>query len=229
MTQYAQERTTRYVDRREAGRALANLLLRFAGRDDVVVLGLPRGGVPVAYEVASALQAPLEVFVVRKLGTPGHEELAMGAIASGGVQVLNEEVVHALQISAATIDAVGRVERAELERRERAYRAGRPMVPLTGRVAILVDDGLATGSTMRAAVLAARILGPSRIVVAVPVGAPDTCRALEATADEVVCGLTPDSFRAVGLWYDDFAQTTDDEVRHLLAAATQPGRPKWSA
>ena len=153
----------------------------------------------------------------------------MGAIASGGVQVLNEEVVHALQISAATIDAVGRVERAELERRERAYRDGRAMVPLEGRVAILVDDGLATGSTMRAAVLASRTLGPTRIVVAVPVGAAETCRVLQTTADEVVCGFTPDSFRAVGFWYDDFSQTTDDEVRHLLAAAAQPGRSKWSA
>jgi predicted phosphoribosyltransferase len=214
---------SRYANRQEAGRALAKALGRFAGRDDVVVLGLPRGGVPVAFEVAQALKAPLDVFVVRKLGVPGHEELAMGAIASGGVRVLNDDVVRWYQLPEATIDAVHQVERTELERRERAYRDGRPLVPVKNRVAILVDDGLATGSTMRAAVLAARNLGPSRIVVAVPVGASETCRALEELADEVVCGFTPDPFRAVGLWYDDFSQTTDEEVRALLAAsARQP-------
>ena len=221
--------TRRFVDRHAAGKTLAAALEHFAGRHDIVVLGLPRGGVPVAYEVAQALAAPLDVFIVRKLGVPGHEELAMGAIASGGVRVLNDDVVHWYQLSAAAIDAVHKAERAELERREQTYRGGRPPVSITGRVAILVDDGLATGSSMRAAVLAVRDLQPSRIVVAVPVGAAETCRALRQTADEVVCVQTPDPFRAVGLWYDDFSQTTDDEVRDLLAGAASSSSVKGRA
>ncbi len=208
----------RFADRREAGRLLARRLKVYAHRDDVVVLGLPRGGVPVAFEVASALHAPLDVFVVRKLGFPGHAEFAMGAIASGGVRVLNEEISPAYMPSTDVIDRIAQAEALELERREHAYRNGRPPVPIEGRVAILVDDGLATGSTMRAAVAAARRSKPARIVVAVPVGSVDARDALAAVADEMVCLRTPDPFSAVGLWYVDFGQTTDEEVRELLAA-----------
>ena len=186
----------------------------------VVVLALPRGGVPVGYEVARALGAQLDVFVVRKLGLPGYPELAMGAIASGDVRVLNEGVLASIRVSQDAIDAVTSRERLELARRERTYRDGRPLLPIEGRVAILVDDGLATGSTMRAAVLAVRRLKPARVVVAVPVGALQTCRELRDIADEVVCALTPEPFRAVGLWYTDFSQTTDEEVRQLLRAQT---------
>jgi predicted phosphoribosyltransferase len=219
----------RYSNRREAGVILARHLAYLAGRSDVVVLALPRGGVPVAAEVARALHAPLDVFVVRKLGLPGHAELAMGAIASGGVRVLNEEIVEMCRLSAATIDAVTRAEREELERRERAYRDGRPPVPVDGLVVVLVDDGLATGSTMKAAVLAVRSLKPSRIIVAAPVGAADTCRALAETADDVVCPAQPEPFSAVGLWYDDFSQTSDDEVRQILAASSALPRLDRSA
>ena len=208
----------RYADRRHAGMELAGRLQHLAGRDDVVVLALPRGGVPVAYEVARALAAPMDVFVVRKLGLPGHPELAMGAIASGGVRVMNEDVVRWYRPPAAAIESVTRTERLELERRERAYRDGRPPAPIEGRTVLLVDDGLATGSTMRAAVLAIRRLLPARVVVAVPVGARETCEALQQTADEVVCPLVPEPFSAVGLWYQDFSQTSDDEVRQLLSA-----------
>jgi predicted phosphoribosyltransferase len=207
----------RFSDRSAAGVVLAGHLAHLAGRDDVVVLALPRGGVPVAAEVARALHAPLDVCVVRKLGLPGQPELAFGAVATGGVRVLNHEIVDTCGLSPATIEAVTRAELGELERRERAYRDGRPAVPLAGRVVVLVDDGLATGSTMKAAVLAVRALQPSRVVVAVPVGAPDTCRALAETADDVVCPLQPQPFSAVGLWYDDFSQTSDDEVREILA------------
>jgi predicted phosphoribosyltransferase len=178
--------------------------------------------VPVGYEVARVLSAPLDVFVVRKLGLPGHPELAMGAIASGGIRVLNEDVLESFAISQAAIDAVTRAEQSELERRERAYRDGRPLAPVEGRVVILVDDGLATGSTMRAAALAVRRLHPARVVVAVPVGARETCEAVREVADEVVCAFTPEPFSAVGLWYGDFSQTTDAEVQQLLARAT-PG------
>jgi predicted phosphoribosyltransferase len=216
-------RQERFTDRREAGALLAGRLEAYADRDDAVVLALPRGGVPVAFEVARALHAPLDVFVVRKLGVPGHEELAMGAVASGGVRVLNDEVMAWYRPTEEEVEAVTRAERAELERRERAYREGRPPVPIKGRVAILVDDGLATGSTMRAAVLAAQRLEPSRVVVAVPVGAADTCRLLADAADEVVCAWTPEPFSAVGRWYDDFSQTTDEEVRQILAEATVAG------
>jgi predicted phosphoribosyltransferase len=213
-----------FADRREAGRELARLLEPVRS-DDIVVLALPRGGVPVAYELASALNAPLDVFLVRKLGTPGHSELAMGAIASGGIRVLNDEVVQALNIPSEQIDAVAAHERAELERRDAAYRQGRPRPELAARTVILVDDGLATGSTMKAAVQAVRRQHPKRVVVAVPVGAPDTCRALAECADEVICARTPQSFSAVGQWYRDFTQTTDEEVTRLLAAASRRALP----
>ncbi|HEY7192070.1 MAG TPA: phosphoribosyltransferase family protein [Vicinamibacterales bacterium] len=207
-----------FANRREAGLALARRLRHLAGRDDVVVLALPRGGVPVGFEVAKALGARLDVFVVRKLGLPGYPELAMGAIASGDTRVLNEDVVRWYRPSAQALDAVTRSERLELERRERNYRGNRPLTPIEGHVVILVDDGLATGSTMRAAILAVRRLKPARVVVAVPVGARETCAALRDVADDVVCVLTPEPFRAVGLWYEDFSQTSDEEVRELLSA-----------
>jgi putative phosphoribosyl transferase len=217
----------RYADRGAAGSALARALDAYAGRDDVVVLALPRGGVPVAFAVARALAAPLDIFVVRKLGAPGHPELAMGAIASGGVRVLNDGVVAHYQPSPHELQRITDLEARELERRERAYRGSRAAIPIAGRIAILVDDGLATGASMRAAVQAVRSLNPSRVVVAVPVGAPDSCRAIAEAADEVVCLLQPDSFDAVGLWYEDFTQTTDAEVRTLLARAL-PGDPHQS-
>ncbi len=211
-----------FGDRREAGRVLSGELISYAGRHDVIVLGLPRGGVPVAFEAARALNAPLDIFVVRKLGAPGHEELAMGAIASGDVVVVNDEVVRALRISPATVMAEVESERAELTRREAIYRNGRPPLDVRGKIVILIDDGLATGSTMRAAVTALRQKEPARIVVAVPVGAASTCAELQSIADECVCAIAPENFRAVGLWYDDFAQTLDDEVCDLLTRAT-PG------
>jgi putative phosphoribosyl transferase len=205
-----------FADRREAGRELASRLGRYLGREDVVVLGLPRGGVPVAYEIATALGAPLDVFLVRKLGVPGHAELAMGAIASGGVRVLNTDVIRWYGLPESAIDRVAAEEQEELARREREYRREQAPLDLRGRTVVLVDDGLATGSTMKAAVKAVRTLEPARIVVAVPVGASDTCRELTELADEVVCAHTPEPFSAVGLWYRDFSQTTDDEVRDLL-------------
>jgi putative phosphoribosyl transferase len=205
-----------FVDRRDAGRVLALRLQNYAGRNDVLVLALPRGGVPVAFEVASALDAPLDVFLVRKLGTPGHRELAMGAIASGGVRVLNADVVRWYGISEAAIQSVAREEAAELARRERAYRDDRPAPDLTNRIVILVDDGLATGSTMRAAAQAVRVHHPSRVVIAVPVGARQTCSELGAVADEVICARMPEPFSAVGQWYLNFDQTEDDEVREFL-------------
>ncbi len=217
-----------FRDRAEAGRVLAGLLAEYAGRDDVIVLALPRGGVPVAYAVAQALNAPLDVFLVRKLGAPGHEELAMGAIASGDVVVMNDEVLKAMDVQADEIlDAIAE-ERRELARREEAYRDGRPPVNVRGQTVILIDDGLATGSTMRAAVTALRRQVPARIVVAVPVGAASTCAELQSIADDCICAITPEPFRAVGLWYDDFSQTEDDEVAELLArarAAADSGRP----
>lgn len=208
-----------FRDRGDAGRQLAAQLMQYAGRDDVLVLALPRGGVPVAYEVAHALHARLDLFLVRKLGLPGQEELAIGAIASGGVRVVNEEVVRLLGVSNEVLDAVAARERRELKRRERAYRGNRPPRQVRGRTVILVDDGLATGSTMRAAVAALRRQEPARIVVAVPVGAPETCDEFRTQADEVVCARVPESFRAVGLWYEDFTQTSDEEVRQLLRRA----------
>jgi predicted phosphoribosyltransferase len=214
-----------FRDRRDAGRQLAERLREWADRPDVLVLALPRGGVPVGYEVARRLGAPLDVFVVRKLGVPGHEELAMGALATGGVRVLNPDVIGGLGIPTEVIEAVTAREAEELARRERAYRGDRPPAEVAGRVVILVDDGLATGATMRAAATAVRERGPSRVVVAAPVGAPDACRALRAVADDTVCLLTPGWFSAVGAWYDDFSPTTDAEVRDLLerAAASRAG------
>ena len=206
-----------FENRRQAGIALARSLTRYAHRGDVAVLALPRGGVPVAHEVAHALAAPLDVFVVRKLGVPGHRELAMGAIASGGVTVLNQPVIRACRVPPAAIEQVAVEERQELERRERAYRGARPPIEIKGKAAILVDDGLATGSTMKAAVAAARLLAPARVVVAVPVGPAETCHDLADHVDEIVCLYTPASFEAVSQCYLDFTETSDDEVRALLA------------
>jgi putative phosphoribosyl transferase len=210
-----------FPNRAEAGRLLATKLSKYSGRTDVIVLGLPRGGVPVAYEVAQSLRVPLDVFIVRKLGVPGFEELAVGAIASGGVRVLNDEVVRALPNANEIIEAVTQRETAEVQRREHEYRDGRPAPEISGRVVILIDDGLATGATMRAAVAALRQRGAAKIVVAVPVGPPDTCREFEAEADEVVCASAPEFFQAVGQYYEDFSQTSDQEVRDLLARAAQ--------
>jgi putative phosphoribosyl transferase len=214
----------RFADRSEAGKVLAALLTKYRNDPTVVVLALPRGGVPVAFEIAEALAASLDVFVVRKLGMPSHPEFAIGAIASDGVQVLSDDVVRLYGVPKAAIDAIVRRERAELERREREYRGGRPMLDLRHKTVILVDDGLATGASMRAAVQAVRAREPVRVVVAVPVGAPQTCEELTGIADEVVCARTPQPFSAVGLWYRDFSQTTDDEVRQLLAQR-EHGRP----
>jgi predicted phosphoribosyltransferase len=212
---------TRFQDRTEAGRLLANALVDYADRGDVLVLALPRGGVPVAFEVAQALHAPLDVFLARKLGVPGHEELAMGALASGGMRVINDEVVQALDIPPDVIDSVAAVEERELQRRERAYRGDRPSLDVAGRTVILIDDGLATGSTMKAAIAALRQLNVGRIVVAVPTSSPSTCDEIGALADECVCLLEPEPFHAVGLWYHDFSQTTDEEVRDLLQRGVQ--------
>jgi putative phosphoribosyl transferase len=208
-----------FSDRRDAGRYLARQLGDYANRNDVVVLALPRGGVPVAFEIARALDVPLDVFVVRKLGAPIHEELAMGAIASGGVRVLNEHIIQQLGITDAMIDAATEAEERELNRREHSYRGNRDPLDLQDKVVILVDDGLATGASMRAAVRALKLHKPSQVVVAVPVGAPETCREFEAEVDEVVCAKTPENFHAVGAWYLDFKQTTDEEVAELLDSA----------
>jgi len=205
-----------FADRREAGVELAEKVAAYRGRTDVVVLALPRGGVPVAYEVARSLSAPLDIFVVRKLGVPGHRELAMGAIASGGVKVLNDDVVGWYRIPTAVIDEVAREEAIELERREQTYRGQLPPLDLRDRIVLLVDDGLATGSTMKAAVMAVRAHNPARIVVAVPVGAAETCQEFREIADEIVCARTPHPFSAVGQWYRDFSETSDAEVRALL-------------
>ncbi len=210
-----------FRDRTDAGRQLAALLTRYADRTDVLVLALPRGGVPVAYEVAKELNAPLDVFLVRKLGVPGHEELAMGAIASGGVRVLNEDIVNYLKIPDEVIDAIAAVEQRELERRQRAYRGDRPPPDVKDRVVILIDDGLATGSTMRAAAASLRLQKPRRIVVAVPVSSPETCDEFRSEVDEIICAFTPEHFQGVGLWYEEFSQTSDEEVRELLKRATQ--------
>ena len=213
----------RYADRRDAGRVLAEQLSAYAARDDVVVLGLPRGGVPVAYEVARALAAPLDVLVVRKLGLPGREELAMGAISSGGVRVLNRDVLARAAVAPAELEAVAAREQAELERREQAYRDGRAPLDVAGRVAVVVDDGLATGATMRAAVTALRRRRAARVVVAVPVAAAEICAELGRQADEVQCARKPDPFVAVGVWYRSFKPTSDEEVRRLLAQACAGG------
>jgi putative phosphoribosyl transferase len=208
-----------FRDRHEAGRVLALKLRHLANRADVVIYALPRGGVPVAHEVARALAAPLDVFIVRKLGAPGHEELAIGAIASGGIRVLNHAVIHALGISVDTIERVSEREVAEIERREAAYRGHRPKLDPKGKIAVLIDDGLATGATMRAAVEALRTQGPQRIVVAVPIASPETCEMFKAIVDETICARTPDPFYGVGEWYEDFSQTSDEEVTELLAEA----------
>jgi putative phosphoribosyl transferase len=206
-----------YLDRTEAGEVLATELAAYANHPDVIVLALPRGGVPVGYEVAKALHAPLDVFLVRKLGVPGQEELAMGAVASGGVRVLNEQVVRQLRIPESVITSSAARELEELRRRERLYRGDRPPPAVRGKTVILVDDGLATGSTMLAAVKALRRQEPARIVVAAPIAALETCELLRIEADEVVCSVTPEPFHAVGLWYEDFSQTSDEEVRELLS------------
>src|SRR5438876_5967528 len=210
-----------FPNRIEAGRQLAEKLEKYAGRDDVIVLGLPRGGVPVANEVATRLRARLDVFIVRKLGVPGFEELAAGAIASGGVRVLNEDVMRAIPHADQAIEAVTTRETTELQRREQIYREGRPAPDLRDRIAILVDDGLATGATMRAAVKALRQRGAAKIVVAVPVGPPDTCEELAQETDEAICLTTPPFFQAVGQYYEDFSQTSDEDVRELLSQAAQ--------
>ena len=208
-------------DRTEAGQKLAEQLAGLSGRQDLLVLGLPRGGVPVAYEIAKALHAPLDILVVRKLGVPGHEELALGALASGGLRVLNTEIVQALAITESEIEAVVAREQTEIERRERSYRAGRPPLAVKGKTVILVDDGIATGATLRAAIAALRSMGPARLIVAVGVAPPETCEDLQTEVDELVCLLKPDPFWAVGLWFADFSATSDDEVRALLAQADQ--------
>jgi predicted phosphoribosyltransferase len=206
-----------YRDRIDAGKQLALRLSNYANRDDVLVLALPRGGVPVAFEVAKALHAPLDIFLVRKLGVPGHEELAMGAISTGGVRVLNDDVVDYLRIPGDVIDAVAADELRELERRELAYRGDRPEPEVRCKTVILIDDGLATGSTMRAAVKALRQQDPARIVVAVPISAAQTCDEYRMGVDEIICAQTPEPFMGVGMWYGDFSQTTDQEVSEILA------------
>lgn len=211
----------RFRDRVEAGRRLAKDLAAYTGAPGLLVLALPRGGVPVAAEVAEALNAPLDIFLVRKLGVPGQEELAMGAIASGGIRVLNDEVLRYASVAPDVIDAVAARELRELERRERAYRGDRPEPEVRGRTVILVDDGLATGSSMRAAVAALHTEHPARLVVAVPVAARETCDSFRTLVDDIVCTLAPDVFYAVGLWYEDFSQTTDEEVSVLLDRARE--------
>jgi putative phosphoribosyl transferase len=209
-----------FKDRADAGRRLAGELPGYGGRTDVIVLGLPRGGVPVAFEVAKALKAPLDIFLVRKLGVPGQKELAMGAIAPGGVWVLNRDVVQALNISDEIIEAIAAEEQQELERREQAYRGDRPKPDVRGRTVILVDDGLATGASMRAAVIALRAQEPAGIIVAVPTAAPETCEALKDEVDEIVCVATPQPFLGIGASYEEFSQMTDEEVRELIEQAS---------
>ena len=212
-----------FLDRRHAGRVLAQALHAYANRPDVLVLALPRGGVPVGFEVAEALHAPLDVLNVRKLGVPGHEEYAMGAVAAGGVTVLDVDLVRLLRVDLAEIDALVRREQRELERREQLYRGGQAPPAVAGRTVIVVDDGLATGSTMRAAVRAVRAQQPARLVVGVPTASMDSCEALRGDADEIVCNATPEPFRAVGLWYRDFSQVSDEEVRALLRRHAEAG------
>ncbi|MEQ9672064.1 phosphoribosyltransferase [Coleofasciculus sp. G2-EDA-02] len=206
----------RFKNRKEAGQRLASDLKEYANRPDVIVLALPRGGVPVAYEVARGLDAPLDVWLVRKLGVPGQEELAMGAIASGGTRILNQDVVRSLRVSEQVIDQVAAKEQKELERREKAYRGNLPPLELRDRTVLLVDDGLATGASMHAAAVALRQHDPKKIIAAVPVAAPETCQDVQVEVDEIICSETPQPFHAVGLWYDNFDQTTDQEVRDLM-------------
>lgn len=209
---------TYFQDRRDAGRKLAQKLLHYANRQDVIVLALPRGGVPVAYEVALALKLPLDIFIVRKLGLPGHEELAIGAIASGGIRVLNKDIIRTLNIPEEVVNQVAKREMQELQRREQSYRGNLPAPEVRNRTVILIDDGLATGASMRAAIVGLRTQHPARIVVAVPTAAPETCEAFETEVDEIVCAITPEPFLGVGRWYEDFSQTTDEGVRLLLQA-----------
>ncbi len=220
-----------FRDRVDAGQKLAEKLTEYARRDDVLILALPRGGVPVAFEVAERLNAPMDVFLVRKLGVPGQEELAMGAIASGGVRVLNERTVDYLNIPEEVIDRVAAKEQRELERREKTYRDDLPAPDVKGKTVILIDDGLATGATMRAAAIALKQMNPTKIVVAVPVASDETCREFQQEVDAVVCAITPEPFYGVGLWYDDFSQTTDEEVRELLqkTASRQNGSTSGAA
>ena len=210
-----------FKDRIDAGQKLAKKLDNYAGQPDVIVLALPRGGVPVAFEVARALNAPLDIWLVRKLGVPGHEELAMGAIASGGIRVLNEDIIRFLNISDEMIDAIAAMEQRELERREHVYRGNRPKPDLRDQTIILVDDGLATGASMRAAIQSLRSQKPARIVAAVPTAAPETCAEFEDEVDEIICATTPQPFMGVGAWYQQISQTTDQEVRQLLEQAAQ--------
>lgn len=214
-------KTALFKDRRDAGRKLAQKLKDYAGRKDVIVLALPRGGVPVAYEVSKALNVLMDIFIVRKLGWPGHEEMAIGAIASGGVRVLNQDIVQYLNIPEALIDAVAQRELRELERREHAYRGDRPPLDVKDRTVIIVDDGLATGASMRAAVAGVSAHHPARIVIAVPTAAPETCESLKDEVDEVICATTPEPFYGVSRWYENFSQTTDEEVRTLLQEANR--------
>jgi len=209
----------RFKDRRDAGRVLARKLSAYKGHTDVIVLALPRGGVPVAYEVALALNVPLDVFIVRKLGLPGREELAIGAIASGGIRVLNNDIIRVLNVPEEVINIVARNELQELQRREHRYRGDRPAPEVRDRKVILIDDGLATGASMRAAVVGVLAQHPARIIIAVPAAAPELCNAFEFEVDEMVCGMTPEPFYGLGRWYEDFSQTTDEEVRMFLAEA----------
>jgi putative phosphoribosyl transferase len=208
-----------FANRTDAGRKLATKLMAYVKSPNVLVLALPRGGVPIAYEIARVLQAPLDIFLVRKLGVPWNEELAMGAIATGGVRVLNPEAMSCSDLSEPIIDEIAKREQRELERRERLYRGNRPALDISGRTVILVDDGLATGATMRAAALALRQMRPLKIVVAVPVAPLETCEAFRNEVEEVICAITPEPFIAVGAWYSDFSQTSDEEVRQLLEQA----------
>jgi putative phosphoribosyl transferase len=226
MSEPLNEATYLFRDRTEAGQLLAKKLREYANRGDVVVLALPRGGVPVGFEVARALNAPMDVFVIRKLGVPGHEELAMGAIASGGVRVLNQDVVRALGISRGLVDLVAEREQRELQRREREYRDGRASVDIRDRTVILVDDGLATGSSMRVAAIALKKKEPAEIIIAVPVAAREACAEFRSVVDKVVCAATPEPFHAVGQWYRDFSQTSDQEVRDLLSEAARLATPR---
>ncbi|WP_131778761.1 phosphoribosyltransferase [Legionella bozemanae] len=205
-----------YDDRYQAGCVLVDLLKNYAKRTDVIVLALPRGGVPVGYEIAQKLSLPLDIFIVRKLGVPGHEELAMGAIASGGITVLNEEIVNLLHISTEAIDTIQKSEQEELLRREQVYRGKKPFPELSGKTIILVDDGIATGYTMRAAIAALKQKKPAKLIVAIPVAARSTCDEIAPLVDEIICPMRPVNFYAVGLWYNDFSQTTDEEVMQLL-------------
>jgi len=210
-----------FTDRRDAGRKLAKKLAAYANRSDVLVLALPRGGVPVAYEVALALHAPLDIFIVRKLGLPGHEELAMGAIATGGALVINQDVVRNFNVPQGLIEAVAKKELKELERRERVFRGDRPVCEIGGKTVILIDDGLATGASMHAAILGIRSKQPARIVAAVPTAALETCEAFKQKVDEMICAMTPEPFYGVSRWYEDFSQTSDEEVQSLLEEASQ--------